>query len=202
MPQKKFIRTNARNYSKLGVRRKNKKKYRKGKGIDNKMRLNMKGHSRKVKAGFRSEKKTRDLVKELKPVRINNVNDLKKIKQGMIGVIAKIGDKNKKEILELVLKENIKISFNARKALSKIEAKLGKAKKKKEERKAKQIAKDKKAEKKAEKNKKEGEKKGEEKSPEDDIKKENKEKSEEKKDTKEKPESKKQIQTNNYGRGK
>ena len=56
--KQKFIRTDFAKYSKLGVRRKKKQVYRKSKGIDNKMRLNMKGHSRKVKAGFRSEKKT------------------------------------------------------------------------------------------------------------------------------------------------
>ena len=59
MVQKKFKRTNFANYSKLGVRRKNKQKYRKGKGLDNKMRLNMKGHLRRVKVGFRTAKKAR-----------------------------------------------------------------------------------------------------------------------------------------------
>ena len=207
MPQKKFIRTSANRYSKLGVRRKNKQKYRKGKGIDNKMRLNMKGHSRKVKDGFRTAKKTRNLIKELKPITINNVNDLNKIKSGMIGILAKIGNKKKKELLEYVIKNNIKINIDAKKNLDKIEAKFNKAKKEKEGRKSKKMLKDKKARKEAEKKEKEEAKKEEA-----DAKKENSEekKTEEKKtDNKEikqnenkNKEGKKDTLTNNYGRGK
>jgi len=197
MPQKKFIRTDFRKYSKLGVRRKNKQKYRKGKGIDNKMRLNMKGRLRKVKSGFRTAKETRDLVKELKPIAVNNVADLKKIKQGMIGIVAKIGDKKRKAILEAAMKDNIKLNLNAKKGLEKIEDKMKKAKEEKERRKAEKVAKDKKAQKEAEKKAKEEAKKELE----------NKE-SEKKSDTKpevkneKSKETKKDTLTNNYGRGK
>ncbi len=215
MPQKKFIRTNARNYSKLGVRRKNKQKYRKGKGIDNKMRLNMKGHSRKVKAGFRTEKKTRDLINGLNPILINNINDLKKIKDNEIGIIANVGDKKRKEIVEYAIEKKIKLKLDPQTIIHKIKKKIEKVKEKQEKRKSKKIEKDKKAQKEAEKEAKkeakEEAKAGKEEASTDNTQKDSSEKQEdsEKSDIDEKnkkqektPENKKQIQTNNYGRGK
>jgi len=155
MVQKKFKRTNFASYSKLGVRRKNKQKYRKGKGSDNKMRLNMKGHLRKVKIGFRTAKKTRGLIKELKPFVVNHLTDLKKVEKGMIGMIRRVGDKKKKEILEYVIANNIQVNLHAKRELIKIENKLKQSKEKKEERKTKKIVKDKKSQKDAEKRAKE-----------------------------------------------
>jgi len=199
MPQKKFIRTDFRKYSKLGVRRKNKQKYRKGKGIDNKMRLNMKGRLRKVKSGFRTAKKTRDLVNGLKPIAVNNIKDLKKVKQGMIGIIAKIGDKKRKAILNYSVKNDIKINLNAVKELAKIENKLIQKKKKKEERNQKKISRDKKVQKESKKKiKEEAKKEDEEKKTE-----KNKEnKVETKSEAKTNNSKQKDILTNNYGRGK
>jgi len=210
MVQKKFKRSDFAKYSKLGVRRKNKQKYRKGKGLDNKMRLNMKGHLRKVKSGFRTPKKTRNLIKKLKPVQVFNVADLKKVKEGMVGIISKVGDKKRKEILDYAVKNNIKINLNIAKTLAKIEEKLEKSKKIKEERKAKKIARDKKAQKEAEKKAKEEAKKEskDEKTEESISKSKNLEAS---KNAKQSPvtktenkskETKKDTLTNNYGRGK
>jgi len=149
--KQKFMRTDFRKYSKLGVRRKNKQKYRKAKGIDNKMRLKMKGHLRNVSIGFRSNKKERGLVQELKPILINNLKELKNISKEEIGIIAKIGSKKRKEILNYVIKNNIKLSIDPRKALEKIEHNLKKVKEKKEERDSRKIERDKKAKKEAEK---------------------------------------------------
>ena len=59
MKKQKFIRTDSHKYSKLGRRRKKKIVYRKSKGRDNKIRLNMKGHLRNVRVGFRKEKSKR-----------------------------------------------------------------------------------------------------------------------------------------------
>ena len=208
--KKKFKRTSFGNYSKLGVRRKKKQKYRKGKGIDNKMRLKIKGHLRKIEIGFKGNKKTSGLVKGLKPVIINNIEDLKKITKSEIGIVAKIGNKKRKEIAEYVIKNNIKLSANPKKMLEKIENKLKKVKQEKDKRKEKKTEKDKKAKKEAEKKAKQ-EAKAEKKEMQgsEDKKIESKKEEVEKtnkpsKDTdkNEKTESKKEIQTNNYGRGK
>jgi len=149
--KQKFMRTDFRKYSKLGVRRKNKQKYRKAKGIDNKMRLKMKGHLRNVNIGFRSDKKERGLVQELKPILINNLKELKNIRKEENGIIAKIGSKKRKEILDYAIKNNIKLSIDPKKAVEKIEHNLKKVKEKKEERNIRKIDRDKKAKKEAEK---------------------------------------------------
>ncbi len=147
----KFRRTDFSKYSKLGVRRKKKQIYRKSKGRDNKIRLKMKGHVRNVSVGFRTEKKKRELIKGLEPVMIYNLKDLKKIGAESIGIVAKIGIKKKKEILEYCVKNNIKLFIDAEKNFKKIEEKMKKIKEKKEKRKARKIEKNKKAKKEAEK---------------------------------------------------
>jgi len=204
MKKPKFVRTDFRKYSKLGVRRKKKQVYRKSKGRDNKIRLNMKGHTKNISIGFRTEKKKRDLIKNLHPIMIHNLADLEKIKEKNIGIIAKIGAKKRKEILEQVIKENIKLSIDSKKALEKIEKNLEKAKERKEKLQNKKIARDKKAQKEAEKKaKKEAkeeakENKADEK-PEDISQKGIEKKQEEIKQIDNS--AKKEIKSNNYGRG-
>ncbi len=196
--KQKFMRTDFRKYSKLGVRRKNKQKYRKGKGIDNKMRLKMKGHLRNVSIGFRTKKKIRGLVNGLKPVLINNINDLKKIAKEEIGIIAKIGSKKRKDILDYAIKNGIRLSIDAKKALEKIEHKLKKVKEEREKRNVKKIERDKKAKKEAEKKaKQEAKEESKAEKKEEKLKEETTETK--KLDTK--TESKKEIKSNNYGRG-
>lgn len=156
--KQKFLRTDSHKYSKLGVRRKNKQKYRKAKGRDNKIRLKMKGHLRNVSIGFRSEKKNRDLIKGLKPIRVSNIEDLKNIKQGEIVIVSKVGDKKRKEILNYATEHNIKLNLNIKKSLEKIEDELKKRKQEKKKKEEKRIEQDKKAKKAAEKKAKEAEK--------------------------------------------
>jgi len=210
--KKRFLRGNTHQYSKLGLRRKNKQKYRKGKGLDNKMRLHIKGHLQRVRIGFKNMKKTRGLVKELKPIMIKNLNDFKKIGKAEIGIIAKIGNKKRKEIAEYAIKNNIKLYLDPKRTLRRIEEKLKKIKEKQAQRRIKKIEKDKKAQKKAEKQaKKEAKaekKQGEE--PAEETVKEAEEKEEENKKEKinesekriKTDKTQKDIQTNNYGRGK
>ncbi len=176
--KQKFLRTNVNKYSKLGVRRKKKQKYRKAKGLDNKIRLKMKGHLRNVMIGFRSEKSKRDLVNELKPVKISNLHDLKNLKKGEIGILSKIGIKKKIEIAEYALKNKLKLfNINSKKFLEKTKEKIEKAKQEKEEKKLKKKIRDKKSKKEAEKKVKEKEEKPE------DEKKEEKEKESEDSET-------------------
>jgi len=104
-----FRQVNSHKYSKLGVRRKKKVKYRKPTGRDNKIRLNMIGHLRKVRIGFRNKTSERGLVNKMEIVMVYNVDDLKKIKDKMIGIVGKIGTKKKKEIAEYAGKHNIKL---------------------------------------------------------------------------------------------
>ena len=207
MVVKKFLRVNVNQYSKLGVRRKKLRKYRKGIGLDNKIRLKMKGHLRNVSIGFRNEKKTRDLVNGLKPVRIENLKELEKLGKDQIGIIGKVGMKKKKEIIDYATKNNLTISLSPKTTINKIEAKIRSAKDKKLKRTQKRLLKDKKAKDKAEKEAKKAEKDkadAEKKEADKEAKKDTEEKKAVKQETKGvKPvENKKQMKTNNYGRGK
>lgn len=211
----KFLRTDSHKYSRLGIRRKKKQVYRKSKGGENKIRLNMKGHLRNVRSGFRNEKSTRGLLKGLKPVMIFNISDLKNIKKEEIGILASVGNKRKKEIAEYMQKEKVSLgNFNPNKFLEKFQIKKEQRQEEKKERIEKKLSKDKKAKKEAEKKE-----KSENKSAETENK-EHKEAENSKEDTSKKPsgvvdkehkehkdletekQNKTEIKTNNYGRGK
>ena len=155
-----FRQVDAHKYSKLGVRRKKKVKYRFPNGRDNKIRLNYAGRLRKVKVGFKNENDGRHLVNGKKVIMIYNVADLKKIVEGCIGIIGKVGDRNKKAIAEHVIKNKVELfRFDAKKFLDRLDKKMKEAKDKKDKRKSDKIARDKKAKADEEKAKKEAEKK-------------------------------------------
>jgi ribosomal protein L32E len=178
--KQKFGREEAKHYSKLGLRRKKKQKYRKGKGLDNKVRLKMKGHLKNVSIGFRSEKRTRDKINRLGKVKIESIEDLKKIKEGDIGVLAKMGNKKKIEIAKKAQELKISlVNLNPNKFLSKIEEERRKKKEERIKNIEKKKARDKKAKEK-EKKKSEEEKKKEESKKEESL--EKKAESEEKKE--------------------
>lgn len=163
-----FRQVGAHNYSKLGLRRRKKQKYRRPAGGDNKIRLNRAGRVRKVKIGFRNENSQRGLIQGKKPVMIYNAEDLKKIGKDFIGIIGKIGNKNKKIIAEQIIKDKINVyKFNAEKFLSDLENKIKESKEKKNKRIEDKESRNKKA--KEKKDKKEEKKESEEKKLEDKI---------------------------------
>jgi len=122
-----FLRLGYTQYSKLGLRRKNKQKYRKAKGCDNKVRLKMKGHLRNVSIGFRSNREERGNVRELKPVHVHNIEELKKVGKHQIALFCKMGDRKKSELADYALKNNIKVfNVNPSKFLEEIKEKMEK----------------------------------------------------------------------------
>ena len=141
----KFQRTKFRAYVKLGSRQKSKQKYRRAKGRHNKTRQQWKSRPRKVEIGFRTEKKTRDLVNGKQIVLVKNIKDLKKVGDNQIAMISKIGNKNKLGIIEEAEKMKIEIlNLNVKKFKRKIERKREHKKKIGEERDKKKKAKEKK----------------------------------------------------------
>ena len=94
----KFLRRTWSRYSKLGKRRKKKQVWRKPTGRDNKMREKRKGYPAVVSIGYRSNKKSRDKLMDKKPVKINNLKELEKIKENEIAIIGGVGKKKKIEI--------------------------------------------------------------------------------------------------------
>jgi len=178
-----FRQVDAHKYSKLGVRRKKKVKYRFPNGRDNKIRLNYAGRLRKVKVGFKNENAERFLIKDKVVVRIENVADLKNIGKDMIGIIGKIGNKNKKAIAEKIIKDKIEVyRFDAAKFLKDLETKMKEAKDKKNKRKSDKISRDKKAKEAEDKAKKDADKKKADAAKKKDDKKDSLEKKTEKKD--------------------
>jgi len=95
----KFLRRDAARYSKFGNGKGKKAKYRKPTGRDNKMREKRRGYAPVVSIGYRSEKNTRGLVKDMIPVIVMNASDLIKVKKDEIGVVGKCGQKKRIEIV-------------------------------------------------------------------------------------------------------
>lgn len=94
----KFLRHTAHKYSKLGLRRKKKKIWRRPTGRDNKMREKRRGHPAVVSIGYSTAKKTRGNVMEKTPVVVRNVQDLQKVQKDQIAMLSGIGKKKKIEI--------------------------------------------------------------------------------------------------------
>ena len=121
----RFQRTQSHQYSKLGLRRKKKQKYRHARGIDNKMRLKNKGKPVRVMIGFRNDKRIRGLIDGKKIVSVSNLEQLKNVKKNEIAVISKIGRKKKMELMKYAIDNKIQLhSVNPKKSLEKMQAKI------------------------------------------------------------------------------
>ncbi|MEK6833048.1 MAG: eL32 family ribosomal protein [Nanoarchaeota archaeon] len=94
----KFLRHTSHKYSKLGLRRRKKKVWRRPTGRDNKMREQRRGHPALVAIGYSTDKKERGKIDKRMPVIIRNVSDIDKIGQHQIGVLSNVGMKKKIEI--------------------------------------------------------------------------------------------------------
>lgn len=115
---KKFLRRTSNRYSKLGLRRKNKQKWRRPSGRDNKMREKRRGYPAVVSVGYKKDKNLRGTLEEKKPIMIMNVKDLEKLRKNEIAVIRNIGKKKKMEIAKVAKEKKIEIyNMNAGKYL-------------------------------------------------------------------------------------
>ena len=142
--KKKFLRRDWNKMLRLGGRRK-KLKWRRSKGRHAKIRQKWKGYSKMPSPGYKTPRATRGFVENKKPVMINNISDLMKIKQNEIGIISKtIGRKKRIDIAKkaIELKSHLE-NLDAHKYLEEI-------KKEQETKKAPKTVQSKPAEKKAE----------------------------------------------------
>lgn len=94
----KFLRHTAHKYSKLGLRRKKKKVWRRPTGRDNKMREKRRGHPAVVSIGYSTNKKTRGNIMKKTPVMVRNVQDLQKVQKNQIVMLSNVGKKKRIEI--------------------------------------------------------------------------------------------------------
>ncbi len=106
---KKFIRRDSGRFSKLGKNRKKLQKWRGAKGRDNKIRENRKGYPKAPAVGYRTEIKNSGKIKGKIPVRVCNINDLRKIEKNNIVIVACVGAKKKIEIIKKAQEKNLEI---------------------------------------------------------------------------------------------
>lgn len=159
----KFIRQASRKKRKLA------KKWVRPRGIDSKLRLNLRGHRKSVEMGYGSPKQVRGLDSSgLSPVIVYNLKGLEGLNKDVHGIVvsSSVGMKNKVELLKKAKEVNLKVLNvkdvdlfikNAQERFAKRKEEKKKAKKEKED-KRKEL--EKKAKEKEEKEKKEQDEKG------------------------------------------
>jgi len=100
----KFIRTHSQRHSKLGKSRPKLQKWRKPTGRDNKTRESCKGHPKKVKIGYK-QSKTQPQIQV-----VHNMKELEQASKDQPMILAKIGAKNKLELIKKAKELNIKLN--------------------------------------------------------------------------------------------
>jgi len=98
----KFVRKDWHKKIKLGSKVKKNRKWRAAVGIHNKIRLGVKGHSKRPKIGYSKSNPRRIIY-------VNNLNDLRLVEKDNEIIIAKIGKKKRESIIEEANKMKIKI---------------------------------------------------------------------------------------------
>lgn len=121
----KFLRRNWSKASRLGKGRKKKQIWRSPKGRHSKMRNKRKGYPQIVEVGFRTDKKQRDLIENKKPVEVNNMKEMQKVKKGEIAIIGRIGEKKRLDLIKFAKEKGIEVgNVNLNKTLKKEKMKL------------------------------------------------------------------------------
>lgn len=97
----KFVRTDANVMKQF-------KNWRKPRGRHNKRRLRKKGHQKNPSIGYSSPREVKGLTRQgLKPILINNINDLNKVtKENIIIISGKLGLNKKLKLLEKIKEHN------------------------------------------------------------------------------------------------
>ena len=132
MPKKKFLQRDWTRFSRLGRRRKNKQKWRRPTGRDNKMREKRRGYPVVVSIGYRQKAKDRNKIDGKEIVIIHNISDLSKVNKNNMAHLDKVGAKKKAEIIKKANEMKIKINnVNEKKFFKSIERKKKTAQSKK-----------------------------------------------------------------------
>jgi ribosomal protein L32E len=105
----KFVRKEAHKKSKLGKNRPKLMKWRRQKGRHSKIREKRKGYTGRPIIGYGSKKSGRHLINNKMPKMIFNLNDLEKLNENEIAIIAHTSKKNKILIAKKAVEKNIKI---------------------------------------------------------------------------------------------
>ena len=106
---RKFLRTGARRYKRLGKGRRKLQRWRKPRGRHNKVREGKKGRPARVTIGFRGKKMERGKIKGKSFILVNNIKELEKAKKEELIIIGKVGKKKRLEIEKRAGEREIKI---------------------------------------------------------------------------------------------
>jgi large subunit ribosomal protein L32e len=118
----RFYRKDYWKISRLGKKRKKLLTWRRPRGRHSKIREKWKGYFRQPSVGWGSPNEVKGTVNGLFPKLINNLNELKLIKNNEIAIVGKIGNKKKIEIAKYAIEKNLKLlNLNTKKFLEKIE---------------------------------------------------------------------------------
>ena len=123
----RFLRKDWNKKSKLGRKRKQKQVWRKPKGRHNKLRQNFKGKSRRPSIGYGSDWIIRGKIGGLKPVIVNNIQELldsRNHKNVLVMISGNVGNFKKMNIIKKAIEMKINIAnVNAEKFLDDINKK-------------------------------------------------------------------------------
>ncbi len=104
----KFFRRTWNKVIRMGKQSKKKRKWRRAYGRDNKMRLKEKAYGKMPSIGYGACRKDKDKINGMIVMKVANINDLKKIKEGGI-IIGSVGKKKRQEIIKKADEMKLKI---------------------------------------------------------------------------------------------
>ncbi len=125
----KFIRTKHYAYACLGARQKSKQKYRRATGRHNKTRQKWKSHTPMVEVGYKHCDSTRGLIDGKMPILVSNMKEFASVGKDNVIILAKIGARNKLEIVKAAIAKKMPIlNLNSERFIKQMERKIKKFK--------------------------------------------------------------------------
>ena len=97
---KRFLRSDTRRHLRLGKKRRKNQTWRAPRGRHSKIRRKRRNYPVVPQVGYKSPRSEVGLVKGLKPVLVYNAKDLQNVSKDSIVIIARVGAKNKMEIIK------------------------------------------------------------------------------------------------------
>ena len=94
-----FLRRDWHKKIKFGKTVKKKRVWRAAKGRQNKIRLSVKGYSKRPKIGYGANKKIKNTLNGYNPITVSNINEINLLKKGDAIIISSVGMKKRKEML-------------------------------------------------------------------------------------------------------
>ena len=105
----KFLRVDTNRFSRIGKNRRKLQKWRRARGKSNKLRLGRAGYSQVPRVGFRTSRNESGRIKGLIPKLVHNVNEISALTKDNGVIIARVGARNKLEIIKKADELKIKI---------------------------------------------------------------------------------------------